>query len=224
MKHNLEYKSPGIPGLFNTNSIYERNYHMKITKEMLLQNNDPITTWDRLGLMNKIGGKPFTLIAHNIETDKRLPIGTFKSYTLNTDTRTLECTNTAEGDAVGVKVSTNTTHKFTLDNDDVDFIFIVDDKEIRLNDYKEKRESVTIVKDTLHVGDFVRLDILFGSFEYQGTALVEDVYKYGIHFLIHDLDDLTQYGLSIMELQDNRLYFDCELLHEAENPDAKKKG
>lgn len=194
---------------------------MKITKEMLVQKNDPITTWDGLGLMHKIGDKPFTLIAHNLKTDKRLPIGTFKSYTLNTATRILECTNTVESDAVGIEVNTNTTHKFNL-KEDVDFIFIVDDKEISLNDYKEEQKSSTINQDTLRVGDFVRLDILFGSFEYQGTAIVEDVCKYGIYFLIHDLDDLMQYGLSISELQDNRLHFDCELLHEAENPYVRK--
>lgn len=30
---------------------------MKITKEMLLQKNDPIKTWDSLGLMNKRGAQ-----------------------------------------------------------------------------------------------------------------------------------------------------------------------
>lgn len=196
---------------------------MKITKEMLIQKNDPITTWDGLGLMHKIGDKPFTLIAHNLKTDKRLPIGTFKSYTLNTNTRILECTNSAEGDAVGIEVSTNTTHKFNL-KDDVDFIFIVDDKEISLNDYKEKHESVTINQDTLHVGDFVRLDIYFGAFEYQGTAIVEDVCRYGIYFMIHDIGELTQHCVMVHDLEDFRMDFDCELLHEAENPYAHKKG
>ena len=194
---------------------------MKITKEMLIQKNDPITTWNGFGLMHEIGDKPFTLIAHNLKTDKRLPIGTFKSYTLNTNTRILECTNTAEGDAVGIEVSSNTTHKFNL-NDDVDFIFIVDDKEISLNDYKEEHESVDINREVLYVGDFVRLNIDYGSFEYQGTAIVEDVCKYGIYFLIHNFGSLEQFGVNIHDLGDKRMHFDCELLHEAENPYARK--
>ena len=190
---------------------------------MLIKKNDPITTWDGLGLMNKIGGKPFTLIAHNIKTDQRLPIGNFMSYTLNTSTRILECTNTAEGDVVGVTFSTNTTHKFNLE-DDVDFIFIVDDKEISLNDYKEAQKSVTINPDVLHIGDFVRLNIDFGAFEYHGTAIVEGVCNYNICFLIHDLGELAQQCVMVHDLEDPRMHFECELLHEAENPYTHKKG
>lgn len=196
---------------------------MKITKEMLLQKNDPETTWNSLRLMHKINDKPFTLIAHSLKTDKRLPIGTFKRYILNGWAQILECTNTAEGDAFGIKVNTTTTHTFKL-NDDVDFIFIVDDGEIRLNDYKEKHESITINQEVLHNGDFVRLKVSFGSFEYKGTAIVADVSKYNISFMINELGSLEQYGVTTRDLEDPRMDFDCELLHEAENPYVNKKG
>lgn len=196
---------------------------MKITKDMLLMKSDPITTWNVLGFMHKIRDREFTLIAHNLKTGKRVTLGTFKNYTLRINSRVLECTNTNEENAFGVEVSTDTTHKFKME-DDIDFIFVVDDEEFSLNDYKEVHDSTIINPDILRVGDFVRLDVLFGSFEYEGTAIVDDVARYGVYFLIHDLDDLDQHEFSITDLEDPRLHFDCELLHEAENPYAHKKG